>query len=124
MSPAMSQTEDSGSLTWLAAVAASEVPLEDVVRVEIGARAFAVYNVEGRYYASDDACTHQRSRLSDGFVIGKVIECARHQGRFDIASGRALGAPVSRGLKTYPVRVLDGILHIGVSPDEAAPAPP
>ena len=102
------------ALDWHRAVPSGEVPLEDVIRVEIGERAFAVYNVEGRYYASDDACTHQRARLSDGFVIGSVIECPRHQGRFDIASGKALGAPVSRGLVTYPTRVDDGVVFIGL----------
>lgn len=101
-------------LDWHRAVPTGEVPLEDVIRVEIGERAFAVYNVEGRFYASDDACTHQRACLSDGFVIGTVIECPRHQGRFDIASGRALGAPVSRGLAVYPTRVEGGVIYIGL----------
>ncbi len=104
------------TLQWHRAATTTEVPLEDVIRVEIGSRAIALYNVEGRFYASDDACTHQRSRLSDGFVIDHVIECARHQGRFDIRTGRALGAPVSQGLVVYPVKVEGDSIFVGLPP--------
>lgn len=104
------------ALQWHRAVAATQVPLEDVIRIEVGEQAFALYNVAGRFYASDDACTHQRARLSDGFVIDNVIECPRHQGRFCIANGKALGPPVSRSLKTYPTNVVDGVIFIGVEP--------
>jgi naphthalene 1,2-dioxygenase system ferredoxin subunit len=105
----------SGELVWYRAAVTRDVPLEDVIRVEIGGRGIALYNVEGRFYASDDACTHQRSRLSDGFVIDHVIECSRHQGRFDIRTGRALGAPVSRALAVHPVKVEGEVIYVGLS---------
>ena len=40
-------------------------------------------------------------------VIGTVIECPLHQGRFDVTTGRALSAPVCVDLKTYPVKIDD-----------------
>lgn len=106
--------EMQGDLVWHRAAETGEVPLEDVIRVELGGRGVALYNVAGRYYASDDACTHQRARLSDGFVIDDVIECPRHQGRFDIRTGRALGAPVSRGLVVHPVRIEGDVIYVGL----------
>jgi 3-phenylpropionate/trans-cinnamate dioxygenase ferredoxin subunit len=34
-----------------------------------------------------------------------VIECPKHNGRFDIRDGRPLCAPVCEKLKTYPAKV-------------------
>lgn len=108
------------TLVWHRVAMTSEVPQQDVIRVELGSRAIALYNVGGRFFASDDACTHQRARLSDGFVIDEVIECPRHQGRFHIASGRALGAPVSRGLVVHPVKLDGDVVYVGLPPEPAS----
>jgi 3-phenylpropionate/trans-cinnamate dioxygenase ferredoxin subunit len=43
-----------------------------------------------------------------------VIECPKHNGRFDIRDGRALGAPVCVNLKTYAARVVDGQVQIAL----------
>jgi hypothetical protein len=42
--------------------------------------------------------------------MGDVIECPKHNGRFDYTSGKALGAPVLVDLRTYPTKVIDGSL--------------
>ena len=106
--------QNSGEIEWCRLAAVGEIPAEDVVRIELGERAFAVYNVMGEFYASDDCCTHQEARLSDGFVIDDVIECPLHQGRFYIPNGDAIGPPVSKALKVYPVKVADGQIYVGI----------
>jgi len=97
---------------WHRVASVGEVPEEDVIRVEIGERGIALYNVKGRFFASDDLCTHEKARLSDGFVVGDVIECPLHQGRFHIPSGNAKGAPVTVNLCTHPVRIADGQIYV------------
>jgi 3-phenylpropionate/trans-cinnamate dioxygenase ferredoxin subunit len=44
--------------------------------------------------------------------MGRVIECPKHNGRFDYVSGKALGAPVLEDVRTYPVKVVDGTVLI------------
>lgn len=101
-------------LTWIKVAAAADVPAEDVIRAEIGSRAFALYNLGGTIYASDDCCTHQQARLSEGFVIDDIIECPMHQGRFHIPTGKAKGAPVNVALTTYPVKIVEGDVLVGL----------
>lgn len=101
-------------LTWIKVAAIADVPVDDVIRAEVGSRAFALYNVGGAIYASDDCCTHQQARLSDGFVIDDVIECPMHQGRFHIPTGTAKGPPVNVGLKVYPIKVVNGDVLVGI----------
>lgn len=89
---------------WVAVCPASELDEEDVIRVDRNGWSYAVYRLRGnRYYGTDGLCSHEYACLADGLVIDEVIECPLHNGRFDIASGRALRAPACEDLKTYPV---------------------
>jgi 3-phenylpropionate/trans-cinnamate dioxygenase ferredoxin subunit len=45
-------------------------------------------------------------------VIGQVIECPKHNGRFDYRNGAPLRAPVCTALATYPARIVDGRIQI------------
>lgn len=80
--------------------------------VELEGRPIAVYNLRGRFYATDNICTHEHACLSEGFVIDDIIECPRHQGRFHIPTGAAKGAPVHRALKTYPVKIEGDFVYV------------
>ena len=53
--------------------------------------------------------------LADGLVIDDIIECPKHNGRFNYKTGEAKGAPVSVNLRTYPTRVEGGkvLIRIG-----------
>ena len=43
-----------------------------------------------------------------------VIECPKHNGRFDYATGKALGAPAIVDLTTFPVKVENGTVLIEI----------
>ncbi|MGQ0699599.1 MAG: Rieske (2Fe-2S) protein [Panacagrimonas sp.] len=73
----------------------------------------ALYNLNGAYYASNDTCTHESASLSeDGTVDGANVICGWHFCGFDIATGAATASPCSEPLQTYPVRVIEGTLHV------------
>ena len=94
---------------WIAACAADEIDEEDVIRFDHDGRTFAIYRTEDdRYYATDGLCTHEQVHLADGLVMGTIIECPKHNGRFDFTTGAAKGAPVCVALATYPVKVEGG----------------
>ena len=102
--------------SWVEACAADEIDEEDVVRFDHAGRTFAIYrSPEDTYPATDGLCTHERIHLADGLVMDHVIECPKHNGRFDYRSGKALGAPVCVNLKTYPVRVEAGRVLLAVT---------
>lgn len=96
------------SSNWVLACAANDVDEEDVLGVELNGQKLAVYNTPKGFFATDGICTHEVAQLEDGLVIGTVIECPLHQGRFDVTNGKALSAPVCVDLKTYPTKVEDG----------------
>ena len=71
--------------------------------------------MDGTFFATDDLCTHEQARLSDGFVIDDIIECPLHQGRFHIPTGEAKGAPVTCSLQTHMVKIEGDNVYIGLS---------
>jgi naphthalene 1,2-dioxygenase system ferredoxin subunit len=90
---------------WLDAAALADVPVGDVIGVQVGGKDIALYEVEGEVFATDNICTHGHARMSDGFLEGREIECPLHQGKFDVCSGKALCAPLTENIKTYAVRI-------------------
>lgn len=93
------------SENWIDAIARDAVPEGDVVGVVVAGKDIAFYEVDGEVFATDNLCTHGAARLSDGFLEGKEIECPLHQGRFDVCTGKAMCAPLTEDIKTYPVRI-------------------
>ena len=90
---------------WTDAIAADELPTDDVLGVLVGGRDLALYTVGGQLYATDNTCTHGQARLCDGFLDGHEIECPLHQGRFDVRDGRPTCEPVTQALRSYPVKI-------------------
>jgi nitrite reductase/ring-hydroxylating ferredoxin subunit len=74
-------------------------------RFEIDGHAILMANVDGRYYAVDDTCTHEDASLASGSLKGELVKCPLHGSRFNVISGKVLDDPAERDLRTYPVRV-------------------
>ena len=101
--------------TWVEVCAADEIDEEDVVRFDHAGRTFAIYrSPEDTYHATDGLCTHEKIHLADGLVMDHIIECPKHNGRFDYRTGEAKGAPVCVNLRTYAVKVEGGKVMIGL----------
>jgi 3-phenylpropionate/trans-cinnamate dioxygenase ferredoxin subunit len=98
---------------WIDAGGAEDIEPEDVIRFDHQGRSFAIYRTEDdRYFATDGLCTHEKVHLADGLVMGMIIECPKHNGRFDFTTGKAKGAPACIDLATYPVKVDGGRIFI------------
>jgi nitrite reductase/ring-hydroxylating ferredoxin subunit len=82
------------------------------IKVEIDDLAFAVFNVDGEFYVTDDMCTHGPGSLSEGYIEDDVVECNFHNGQFNIRTGEVVSPPCMVPVKTYPVTVVDGKVTI------------
>lgn len=74
-------------------------------RFDIDGHAILLVNVDGRYYAVDDTCTHEDASLASGSLKGELVKCPLHGSRFSVVSGKVLDDPADKDLQTYPVRV-------------------
>lgn len=99
-------------MTWHSVAAVGALRNEQAIASKAGGQDIAVCLLDGEYYAIGNVCTHQHAFLTDGFVEDGYIECPLHQGRFDIRSGKALGAPVTEPVKSYPVKIEGGQIYV------------
>jgi naphthalene 1,2-dioxygenase system ferredoxin subunit len=95
--------------------AADDIGDEEAIAVTVGKLDIALYNLDGEIYATADLCTHAYASMADGFIDDGQIECPLHGACFDIKTGKALTAPASVDLKTFPVKVENGRVLVGVA---------
>ena len=101
--------------SWIAACNVGDIDVEDVMRFDHAGRTFAIYrSPDDAYYATDGLCTHEKVHLADGLVMDHIIECPKHNGRFDYRTGAARGAPVCVNLKTYAVKLEGGKVLVDI----------
>jgi len=94
-------------------------PLEDIPNgerlfVEIDEKKIVIFNLGGDLYALGDVCSHDNGPVGDGEIEGMDIICPRHGARFDIRTGEALLLPAAIDIPAYPVRVVDGMIEVGI----------
>ena len=96
-------------------VDASKIAEDQPFQVKLSdTTAFAVYLVDGDYYAVDDVCTHELAFLSEGYCEAGVIECPLHQARFDVRTGDTLAPPASVCLARYRTEVQGNVVKVFV----------
>ena len=100
---------------WVEVCDRDEIDEEDVIRFDHAGKTFAIYrSPDDTFHATDGLCTHEKVHLADGLVMDDIIECPKHNGRFNYKTGAARGALVCVDLKTYPVKVEGGSVFIRV----------
>ena len=91
-----------------------EVGPGEVRKVDAAGLTVAVFNLDGEFCVTDDACTHGPGSLSEGFVDGDLIECNFHQGVFNIRTGECVRPPCMVPVRTYKTVVAYGRVYIEV----------
>lgn len=74
----------------------------------------ALFRLDDGIYALDNVCSHEYSELSEGMVIEGQVYCPKHGSRFDVRSGEVRDLPATRPVKTYEVKVEDGVVFVKV----------
>ena len=71
--------------------------------VEAEGKTIALFNIDGAFYAVDNACTHRGGPLGQGRVSGTIVTCPWHGNQFDVATGRVITG--TRAVTTYAVHI-------------------
>jgi len=92
----------------------SEVPNGERLFVDLGDKPIVIFNIAGQFFAIGDVCTHDDGPLGDGMLEGFNVVCPRHGAEFDVRTGKVVQMPAVVDIPAYPVRVVDGVLQVGV----------
>ena len=84
----------------------TDIPPGKMIKVSIDGRDVLVANIDGKFCATDDSCTHSGASLSEGKLEGCTITCGWHGAQFDCETGRLVKFPAKiRDLTSYNVVV-------------------
>ncbi|MBI5059008.1 Rieske 2Fe-2S domain-containing protein [candidate division KSB1 bacterium] len=100
-------------LRWFKVCKVEDLKPGQARSIRLLARLYAVFNVSGEYHAIDGSCRHMKANLAAGRVTGKTVECFMHGWRYDVTTG-ACSTVESGSVATYPVKIEDGAVFIGM----------
>jgi 3-phenylpropionate/trans-cinnamate dioxygenase ferredoxin component len=94
-----------------------DLPPGSVKLVHAGSITVGVYNLNGKYCAIEDRCSHDDGPLCEGDFDAEegYAVCPRHGAHIDICSGRPLTLPAVLPVETFPVHVEDGLVKVDLS---------
>ena len=82
-----------------------DIQTSQMKEVQIDGQDVCIANVDGKYYAIGNVCTHEGGPLADGVLEGYEVECPWHQSKFDVRTGEVRGPPASESEPTYEIKV-------------------
>lgn len=99
-------------MSWIPVGPAQGIPPGDYATVELDGNFVAVFNIDGEFFAIDDVCTHDGGGLTGGALEDHQVICPRHGARFCLRTGAALTPPAYEPVRSYPTRVVDGVVEV------------
>lgn len=79
--------------------------------VTVNGNEIALFNLDGTFYALDNACPHAGGPLAEGEIKGENVVCGWHGWQFSIKTGTMVLNPRAR-VSTYPVKVEGNDIYI------------
>ncbi len=82
-----------------------DVKTNSAKRFSVNGQEIALFNLNGKFFAIEAACSHAGGPLDEGAIEGNEVECPWHGARFDITTGKALSPPAPSDVKKFEVKV-------------------
>ncbi len=105
---------DETKIEYVDIAPASELPNGERLFVEIEGKPIVIFNIGGQFFSIADVCSHDDGPVGEGTLDEYKITCPRHGAQFDVRSGKVIAMPAVVDIPAYPVRVVDGMIQLGV----------
>ena len=107
-------TYDDSKVEFIEIAPAEELPNGERLFVEIEGKPIVIFNIAGQFFSIGDVCSHDDGPVGEGDIEGDNIVCPRHGAEFEIRTGKAVQLPAVVDIPAYPVRVVDGMIQLGL----------
>ena len=93
------------AVQWIHLAALNEISVGEAKAVKLGeGRSIALFNVDGRIYATDNQCPHMGYPLTRGAIREGILTCDWHGRSFDLEGGGCFNYECD-DLQTFPVEI-------------------
>jgi 3-phenylpropionate/trans-cinnamate dioxygenase ferredoxin subunit len=107
-------TVDESEVEFLEIAPSSELPDGERLFVEIGSKPIVIFKIANQYFSIADVCSHDDGPVGEGKLEGYSITCPRHGAQFDVRTGKVIQMPAVVDIPAYPVRVIEGMIYLGL----------
>jgi ferredoxin-NADP reductase/nitrite reductase/ring-hydroxylating ferredoxin subunit len=83
----------------------SDIQPSRMKEVQVDGESICIVNVEGKYYAIGNICTHEGGPLADGTLEDYEVECPWHASKFDVRTGEVKEPPASEPEPVYQIKI-------------------
>lgn len=97
---------------WVKAANSDDLSEGEIQSVDISDKEIMLVKKDGKIYALDRICTHERADLSMGFLGENYVTCPLHLSQFEIDTGKALNPPAEEPLKSYKVKIQENAIYV------------
>ena len=63
---------------------------------------------ESEVFLTSGVCTHGNAYLNDGLLKGTIVQCPKHNGQFDVQTGKAIHKPATENLEIFNCGIVGG----------------
>ncbi len=109
------------NITWFPACRTTDVPVNGGVCVKYKHEQIALFHFTRRneWYATQNMCPHRMQMAISRGMIGSQngepkVACPFHKKTFSLVDGHCLNDDECENIKTYPVKVEDSMVYIGI----------
>ena len=100
---------------WTKVATTGELPDGEMIGVEAGGLEICLAQINGKYYAINNICTHFYTWLSSGELFPEKLEvqCPLHDSKFSFETGEPHQAPADKPVEVYSVKVEGDDILVG-----------
>jgi len=102
-------------MQWIKITKVDNIPPREGRAVQVGQREIAIFHMPDGIKAIDNRCPHNQGPLCDGITSGGSVVCPLHGWKVCLDSGRVTRPDLPIRVRTYPVKVEDGVIQIQLS---------
>jgi nitrite reductase (NADH) small subunit len=108
-------------LKWIKACSVQDIPVNGGACFKYHDEQIAIFHFSsfGEWFATQNLCPHrQQMALSRGMIGSQnnepKVACPFHKKTFSLTSGKCLSDDACESIKTYPVKLIDGEVYVGI----------
>ena len=96
---------DESEMSFIKAASTKDIPSQGMTGVTVKDTPVLIANVNGKYFAIGNECTHKGCTLSDGQLEDNNVTCPCHGSTFDVKTGKVVSGPATKPEPSFPVKV-------------------
>ncbi|VVB73681.1 Sulredoxin [uncultured archaeon] len=92
-------------MAFTKAAAKKDVPEGKGRKVSVNGKEIALFNVGGKFFATDAKCTHAGGPLANGTLKDFCVDCPWHHSIFDLRTGAVKQGPAAKPVAVYKTKM-------------------